>query len=166
MDSIQDLYTGTVQTYLGEWVLAGKNKSRRSFLNLLLGGGATAWLGSILYPIIRYLVPPKIAESTVSSIKIGRLDDIPLDTGQIFKFGRKPGILIRTPEGELKAFHAICTHLDCIVQYRADMEKIWCACHNGVYDLQGRNVSGPPPTPLDPFDVRIKDGEVFISRSS
>lgn len=146
--------------------MAEKNKSRRSFLNFLLGGGVTAWLGSIIYPIIRYLVPPKIAESTVSSIKIGKLEAIPLDSGQIFKFGRKPGILIRTPEGELKAFHAICTHLDCIVQYRSDMERIWCACHNGVYDLQGQNISGPPPRPLDPFDVHIKDGEVFISRSS
>ena len=165
-ESIHDIYTVNFQTYLGECVLGGKNRSRRSFLNYLLGGGVTAWVGSIIYPVIRYLVPPKIAESTVSSIKIGKLDDIPLDSGQIFKFGRKPGILIRTPEGELKAFHAICTHLDCIVQYRPDMERIWCACHNGVYDLQGRNVSGPPPTPLDPFDVRIKNDEVFISRRS
>lgn len=146
--------------------LSEKSTTRRSFLNILLGGGIIAWTVSVLYPVIRFLVPPKIAESTVSSVKIGKLLDIKVDSGQIFKFGRKPGILIRTPEGELKAFHAICTHLDCIVQYRSDMESIWCACHNGTYDLNGKNVGGPPPSPLDPYDVRIKNGEVFVSRKS
>ena len=140
--------------------------SRRKFLNYLLGGGVTAWAASILYPVWRYLIPPKIAESMVSSVKVGKLAEIPVDSGQIFKFGRKPGILLRTPDGEIKAFHAICTHLDCIVQYRKDMERIWCACHNGVYDLNGRNISGPPPSPLEPYEVHIKDGEVFVSRSS
>ena len=101
--------------------MAGKNKSRRSFLNFLLGGGVTAWLGSIIYPIIRYLVPPKIAESTVSSIKIGKLEAIPLDSGQIFKFGRKPGILIRTPEGELRRFMQYA--LIWIVSFNTD--RIW-----------------------------------------
>jgi Rieske Fe-S protein len=41
---------------------------------------------------------------------------------------------------------------------------IWCACHNGKYDLNGRNISGPPPRPLDPYIVKIKGEEVFISK--
>ena len=147
--------------------MAKNNESgRRNFLNYLLSGGVAAWAASIFYPVWRYLIPPKVAESMVSSVNVGNLADIRVDSGQIFKFGRKPGILIRTPDGELKAYHAICTHLDCIVQYRGEKEDIWCACHNGVYDLNGRNVSGPPPSPLEPYEVHVKDGEVFVSRSS
>ena len=56
---------------------------------------------------------------------------------------------MRTPDGQFRAFSAVCTHLDCTVQYKADTSQIWCACHNGLYDLSGNVVSGPPPRPLE-----------------
>ena len=61
------------------------------------------------------------------------------------------------------ALAATCTHLDCIVQYREDTKQIWCACHNGVYDLNGRNISGPPPRPLKIFDVKVVKDEIIIT---
>jgi Rieske Fe-S protein len=57
----------------------------------------------------------------------------------------------------------VCTHLQGTVQYRADQESIWCACHNGYFDLSGKNVAGPPPRPLDQFDVTVKGDEVHVS---
>ena len=86
------------------------------------------------------------------------------DSGKIVKFGTKPVILIRTANNELRALSATCTHLDCTVQYRKDMGLIWCACHNGKYDLNGRNVSGPPPRPLDEYRVVVQGEEVLISK--
>ncbi|MEX2116118.1 MAG: Rieske (2Fe-2S) protein, partial [Bacteroidota bacterium] len=91
--------------------------------------------------------------------------DLAKDTGQIVKFGTKPVILIRTASGELRAFDATCTHLDCTVQYRSDMGVIWCACHNGKYDLNGRNVAGPPPRPLEPYRVVVQNEEIIISKN-
>jgi len=73
--------------------------------------------------------------------------DIAPNAGQIVWFGREPGILIKTPSGQLRAFTAICTHLACTVQYRDDLGHIWCACHNGHYDLNGVNVAGPHRAP-------------------
>jgi Rieske Fe-S protein len=125
-----------------------------------------AWLGAVLYPIIAYLKPPAQAEVEVSSVRVGVLDDIKKDSGQIVRFGNKPVLLVRTPEGKLKAFSATCTHLDCTVQYRSDMGVIWCACHNGKYDLTGRNIDGPPPRPLDEFRVLLKDNEVFVAKTT
>ena len=74
--------------------------------------------------------------------------------------------VVRTASGELRAFSATCTHLDCTVQYRADLEHLWCACHNGHYDLNDRNISGPPPRPLEGFEVNLKDGDIVIARRS
>lgn len=142
------------------------DKSKRDFLGLILGGGLIAWIGSVLFPIISYLKPPKQAEVDVSSVKVGALADIEKDSGMIVRFGNKPVILVRTPDDELKAFDGTCTHLDCTVQYRADMGVIWCACHNGKYDLTGRNIAGPPPKPLDEFRVIIQQDEVFIAKES
>ena len=74
------------------------------------------------------------------------------------------GILVRTPSGELRAFSATCTHLNCIVQYRDDIGHIWCACHNGHFDLNGLNISGPPPAPLEAYTVNVREDEIVVSR--
>jgi Rieske Fe-S protein len=143
-----------------------ENKSKRDFLQLVLAGGITAFLGAVLYPIFSYLIPPKQAEVEVSSVKAGKLSEMEKESGKIIKFGTKPVILIRTANDEVRAFSATCTHLDCTVQFRKDFGMIWCACHNGKYDLNGRNVSGPPPRPLDEFRVLIQGDEILISKKT
>jgi len=134
----------------------------------MLSSAAGVWLLSILYPVYKYLIPPKTAEALPAAINAGAVNDLPPNSGRIVKFGSQPVILLRTPEpeAEARAFSAICTHLGCIVQYRKDMEMIWCACHNGHYDLQGRNIKGPPPRPLDRYGVRITSGNIFVTRKA
>jgi len=139
---------------------------RRHFINILLGGGLLGWLASVVYPVVKFLIPPKVTEPTVQSVKAGPPSDLAPNSGRIVKFGRQPVILIRTDEGDLRAFSAVCTHLSCIVQYRPDLKQIWCACHNGHYDLRGRNVSGPPPRPLAPFGVHVVNDEIVVSKSA
>lgn len=140
--------------------------SKRDFLRYILGGGFAAWLLSVLYPVFAYLKPPKQPEVEVSSVKIGKLADIEKDSGTIVRFGSKPVIVVRSANGEVRAFSATCTHLDCTVQYRKDMGLIWCACHNGKYDFNGRNVAGPPPRPLEEYRVILQGDEVLISKKS
>jgi cytochrome b6-f complex iron-sulfur subunit len=142
------------------------NPTRRSFLNYLLGGAGLASLGAILYPVLAYLRPPASGEADPNSVRAGTVDELPLDSGKIFRFGSKPGILVRTATGEFRALSATCTHLDCIVQYRPDLRQIWCACHNGRYDLNGRNVAGPPPRPLESFRVVVQGKDIIVSRQA
>lgn len=140
--------------------------SRRSFLNYVLSISGLGLAVSILYPLISFLKPPKQNEAEVSSVLACKLSEIEKEGFKIIRFGTKPVILIRTAEDKLVAFSAVCTHLDCTVQYRKDMGTIWCACHNGKYDLTGRNISGPPPRPLDPFVVNLKGEEIYISKKA
>ena len=138
------------------------NNKRRDFLNTLIGGGFFAWLISLFYPVFKYLEPPEVEEAKVSNVKIGAVEDMEKDSGKIIKFGNKPVIVIRKADGEYVAFTGVCTHLDCIVQFRKDLEQIYCACHNGKYDLNGRNVSGPPPAPLERYNIAIQNNEVIV----
>src|SRR6266511_5505237 len=94
-----------------------QSNTRRRFLDYLLGTSAVATLGAIVYPIFKFMSPPRVIESTESSVVAAKLSEVPVNSGKIFKFGNKPGILLRTSAGELKAFSAVCTHLECIVQY-------------------------------------------------
>jgi cytochrome b6-f complex iron-sulfur subunit len=114
----------------------------------------------------KYLIPPKEKEANPGSVMVTNVDEMKPNSGKIIRYGRKPVILIRIPNGEFQAFSAICTHLDCIVQYREDLEHIWCACHNGHYNLRGVNIAGPPPRPLEEYEVNIKKNKVFVSRKS
>ncbi len=138
---------------------------RRQLVNWLIRGGLLGFLASVLWPLIRYVIPPDVEAGITSGVvEAGTLEDFPVNSGKIVRFGNQPVIVIRTPEGDVRAFSAICTHLACIVQYRPDLEHIWCACHNGHYDLTGKNIAGPPPRPLPPFEVKIKENRIFISR--
>jgi Rieske Fe-S protein len=137
---------------------------RRHLINALLSSGTLATAASIFYPILRFIIPPEAAESAVMSVSAGRPDDLPPNTGTIFKFGSEPGLLVRTTEGELKAFSARCTHLNCTVQYDPAQKLIVCACHNGQFDLNGKNVAGPPPKPLPALNVNVRGDEVIVSK--
>lgn len=137
--------------------------SKRRTLLWMLRASSAALLGAVVYPVAAYLKPPKVTGDAVSSVKVGAVDDFAPASGTLFRFGNKPGILIRDENGSFRAFSATCTHLDCTVQYKKDAGIIWCACHNGKYDLSGRNIEGPPPRPLDEFDVIQKGGEVYVT---
>jgi Rieske Fe-S protein len=141
------------------------SQRKRDFLKYFLGGGVIAWAASVLYPLLAYLKPPVQPEVEVSSVRVGKLDEIAKDSGTIVRFGSKPVLLVRGPDGELHAVSATCTHLDCTVQYRADLGVIWCACHNGKFDVSGRNIAGPPPRALEEYRVLIQGDDVFVSRS-
>lgn len=138
--------------------------SRRKFVNLLLGGGLLTTLGSILVPLINFVIPPKVQEAVQSSVVAAKVGEIALNSGKIFRFGTKPAILIHTQTDEYVAFSAICTHLQCTVQYRPDFKHIWCACHNGHFDLTGKNIAGPPPRPLEAYKVDIRGEDIVVTR--
>jgi Rieske Fe-S protein len=138
--------------------------NRRGFINYLLGGSVGATLAAIIYPIIEFLIPPELVEAQQNSVMAAGIQELKNNSAKIFKFGSRPAILVRTATGELRAFSATCTHLDCTVQYRDDFQHIWCACHNGHYDLNGLNIDGPPPRPLEQYSVNTNGDDVIVSR--
>ncbi len=138
--------------------------ARRRFMQFLLGGGLLASAVAFFYPVLRYLVPPAATDLGGDSVVAAKVGDLKANSGKIFRFGSRPGLLLRTADGEYRALSATCTHLNCTVQYRSDVREVWCACHNGFYDLNGRNVAGPPPRPLESYDVHINGDDVVVSR--
>lgn len=144
---------------------AGTGASRRGFLTWFLGTSVGAMCVSVLYPVARYISPPEVPEAQTSSASAGPVEGLRPNDARLFRFGGQPGIVIRTTEGNLKAFSATCTHLNCTVQYRGDLSRIWCACHNGFYDLTGNVAGGPPPRPLEEYQVNVANGEIIVSKS-
>ena len=141
---------------------------RRTFLDVLLTVGFVSTAAAIVYPVSRFLVPPASGDPSVGSAVAGKLAALKPNTGLIFPFGSQPAIVVRTADNDVRAFSAVCTHLDCTVQFRGDTSQLWCACHNGTYDLGGNVVSGPPPRGLEMFAVNLRgdpgEEEIVVSR--
>mgnify|MGYP001578400200 CR=1 FL=1 len=144
---------------------AATTPTRRRFLNILLGGSLAAWAASIFYPVIRFLKPlPQSGPSgptRLTRAEVGKLESAGF---VIVPMGSKRAIVFQDAQSKVRALSAKCTHEGCTVQYSAGESVIWCACHNGRFDLDGRVLAGPPPRPLVPFKVqRDNDGNISIA---
>ena len=138
--------------------------SRRSFLDLLLGVSAIAWLASVMYPVLRYLKPlPRagaVGPTRLSPTEMARLNK---DAFVIVPVSGKRVLVFQNAAQQLLAVDAKCTHEGCTVKYLSSESVIWCACHNARFDLDGRVLSGPPPRPLPKYAVeRQEDGGVVV----
>jgi Rieske Fe-S protein len=155
----------------GGWTLSSESgppadKSRRRFLATLVGV-AGAWLVAALYPVYRYLSPqpapdPFGEDGRAPVEKIFPQDVARPGTGKNGAYGTRGLIVFRTEEGELRAFDSKCTHAGCNVTFQVD--KIFCHCHGGTYDLNGKNIAGPPPRPLTRLGVVEEDGALYVFR--
>jgi Rieske Fe-S protein len=157
--------------------MAGSNEPepRRNWLLRSLQACIAVTSGAILYPAAMFLRPrPATSSGALEVVAPYRANDLKPDADgrwpPPFNFNGKPCLLIRTGDNQIRALSAICTHTDCTVEYLPAKGIIFCACHNGVYNLDGRNVSGPPPRPLEQHQVTLRgqpgEEEIVVSRGA
>jgi cytochrome b6-f complex iron-sulfur subunit len=140
-----------------------KELPRRRFLDLAVGTSAAGLAIAGAYPVVRYLEPPPGGPGT--AVRVGELERFPVGTVRTVMVHDRPVFVIRTAD-EVRAFSALCTHLQCVVAYDPERGQFVCPCHGGVYSIDGRNLEGPPPRPLDELAVTIDEGFVLVSPSA
>ena len=60
------------------------------------------------------------------------------------------------------ALSNICTHLSCRVTWEDGRQEYVCPCHDAQFDIVGDVLSGPPPRPLDSYEIKVEEGDLFI----
>ena len=156
--------------------MGGEKKiDRRQFMSWVTGAiSAIIGLG-LGIPAIAYIVGPSLKkEETQSWINLGSISKVELGTPSLFKtkIQRQTGwivneeqisVFVLTENGrDFLAMSNICTHLGCRIRWIDDREEFFCPCHNGVFDKDGRIVSGPVPRPLDRFETKVENGQLFV----
>jgi Rieske Fe-S protein len=151
-----------------------KEISRRDAMKVAIaaiGGVIGAALG---IPAIAYLIGPALKKDEANWVRVGSLSKIELGMPMLFKPKVKRqtgwieeeaevGVYVLTEDGrDYHAMSNICTHLGCRVRWIAERQQFFSPCHNGVFDKHGFVVSGPPPRPLDEFETKIEDGNLYI----
>lgn len=70
-------------------------------------------------------------------------------------------MLLHLPGGQFVAYSQKCTHLSCAVFYQPGQERLYCPCHEGVFNPgSGDPVAGPPRRRLPRILLR-RDGDVI-----
>jgi Rieske Fe-S protein len=149
--------------------------SRRGFLSIAtfsIGGLISAIVG---IPAIAYIVAPASKEQTEENwIPLGAVSEVEIGKPTLFKAQvqeqagwivdeQELTFYVLTDDGrEFTAMSNVCTHLGCRVRWVEDEGQFFCPCHNGVFDENGAVVSGPPPRPLDRYEVKAEDGQLFV----
>ena len=140
-----------------------QKSNRKTFLNQIFFGWIGLTILPALYVIANYLVPPRIRDRVATTLDVGKIDDIPAGGAKIVRVNKKAVILVRSQKDQVKAFSAVCTHLGCIVEYRAEEKDFHCNCHGSVFDINGKNIGGPAPRPLRPYRVTLSGSEITVS---
>lgn len=155
--------------------MAASPLTRRDFFKATIAFvGALIGIG-IGLPSIAYLLSPSLRNTEEESlIDLGTLDRYPIGVPTRFDFTRTQvngwertalnyGLyVVRQNETDVRVFSDICTHLGCRVTWHTDIQHYICPCHDGHFDILGKNISGPPPRPLDEFVTKIENGTLFV----
>jgi len=156
--------------------MGGEKKiDRRQFMSWVTGAISAIIGFGLGIPAIAYIVGPSLKkEETQSWINLGSTSKVELGTPSLFKtkIQRQTGwivneeqisVFVLTENGrDFQAMSNICTHLGCRIRWIDDREEFFCPCHNGVFDKAGRIVSGPVPRPLDRFETKVENGQLFV----
>jgi Rieske Fe-S protein len=149
--------------------------NRRSFLAIATGAiGAVIGLVMAI-PAVAYVVGPALQRRTGDNwVRLGPTSKVELGTPTLFKTTienqtgwivseEEVSIYILTEDArEYLALSNVCTHLGCRVRWISDQGQYFCPCHNAAFDKFGEVASGPPPAPLDQYETRVEDGQLFI----
>ncbi len=138
----------------------GHETGRRSFLKALLGILGTTFLVSFVYPLLRFLAPPD-GEAKGQKVMIKK-SEVPAGSAKDIVINGVPSIIINIPDQGFVALSKVCTHLGCLVEYDKIKKRLLCPCHAGVYTLEGKVVSGPPPKPLQKFPLKVEGEDIVI----
>lgn len=136
--------------------------TRRDFLKRLgILGTLVIAIGVFVRNALLYLLPEK-KEKTYHNYLVAKQGEIPLGEAKEITLDGKPVFVVHVEENKYKVFSGVCTHLGCIVRWEQQNNRFYCPCHAGIFSKTGEVLGGPPPKPLDEFQVERDRKLVFV----
>jgi menaquinol-cytochrome c reductase iron-sulfur subunit len=156
-------------------IAKGNELTRRSFMGFAtwaIGGLIGAVMG---IPSIIYVIGPALRKAASQEwIRLGSVSKVEQGVPTLFKarLKKQSGWIVNEEElsfyiysedgRDFIALSNICTHLGCRVRWIGSQSEFFCPCHNAAFDKQGEVISGPPPRPLDRFEVKVEGDQLFV----
>jgi len=138
--------------------------TRRQFLNTLFGGSLLVFFSGAIYTLLKFAFPTLGKEPEFVVLYKNEFVNLAPNSTKSFAWGGVLGIFLKREDGTMAAFKGVCTHMECNVAYRQEEKKFYCACHQGWFNDQGVNIEGPPPKPLENFEILETGEKIIIAR--
>jgi Rieske Fe-S protein len=156
--------------------MGDKNElSRRNFMQAAIWGiGGLIGIGFGV-PAVAYVVGPSLKSQQAQTwMRLGPTSKVELGTPTLFTFtiqtqtgwivnSEEVSVYVLSKDGrDYIAMSNICTHLGCHVRWITDQNLFFCPCHNGEFDINGNVIAGPPPRPLNHYEVKVENDQLYV----
>ncbi|MBI2863406.1 MAG: ubiquinol-cytochrome c reductase iron-sulfur subunit [Chloroflexi bacterium] len=148
--------------------------SRRRFLSRAIFAMAGFIGGVIGLPAVVHTISPALKGEQQSWIEVGNISGFQAGQpkkvdyviykadGWIEEPSGKSCWVVKKSDSQFVVYDPRCTHLGCPYSWHTDKNQFLCPCHNGVFDLEGNVISGPPPRALRRFANRVEGGKLLV----
>jgi Rieske Fe-S protein len=149
--------------------------SRREFVTIVTAAAGTVMGAIVGIPAIGYLIAPALQKVSADTwIPAGPLENYPVGVPTLFNFNRTKvdgwvttvnsfGVyIIKHDDGTILALSNKCTHLSCRVNWKSESTAYICPCHDAYFDISGEIIKGPQPRPLDRYETKVEENNIFI----
>ncbi len=137
--------------------------TRRHFMELLgLGAIGAAALGGVI--LSGSYLSPKVVKEPPTRFKVGFPEAYA--PGSVTVNKEQKVFIVRAREGYFSALSAVCTHLGCIANWKAEDGIVACPCHGSKFDREGNVIAGPAPRPLTRYAMSLDEqGTLVVDKS-
>jgi menaquinol-cytochrome c reductase iron-sulfur subunit len=70
--------------------------------------------------------------------------------------------VVKHSDNSVTAFGPQCTHLGCAYHWDDRKSEFLCPCHNSLFAMDGKVISGPAPRPLDRFATKVQGKKLLL----
>ncbi|MGG6297027.1 cytochrome b6-f complex iron-sulfur subunit [Leptolyngbya sp. AN02str] len=149
--------------------------SRRQLLNFLTGTTVAITVGSALYPVAQFFVPPQedtgVEGGIIAKDTLGNpipayqiLAEPPGTRALVAGLAGEPTYLVVQDDQTLDPIGLVdnCTHLGCTFPWNPVDQQFQCPCHGSLYAPDGTVVRGPAPLPLKIVHIKVMDNSSIL----
>jgi menaquinol-cytochrome c reductase iron-sulfur subunit len=153
----------------------GETTRRNFYVGAIYGmmGAISAALG---VPALIYLLFPPKAKKESEWIEIGDIARISPNSPVELTFRRNrtdgwkviseksTAWVVKSADNRITAFGPQCTHLGCAYHWEEGKNEFLCPCHNSLFGIDGRVISGPAPRPLDRYQTKVEGNKLMVGK--
>jgi hypothetical protein len=123
-------------------------------------------VGFLIFLFYVFPQEPLVIPEVQASVRVARLDDVPLSTARLERWGQRLVLLIRSPSGEVTAVEGRSPADGCVLQWDEKLVRIHSPCSYQIYNPYGFVVAGLDNRALRRYPVLIRDGVINIGSGS
>lgn len=117
--------------------------------------------------LLLYVLPrePLVIPEVQSALRLGPLEEMPVNSSRLERWGSELILVVRSRDGELSALAAVSRADGCILRWDSQTQQIHSPCSYLVFNERGGVVAGLDDRPLPSYPVSVRDGIVHLGRS-